>query len=285
MKPTSDRGSSAPHTGSVRPCIVAGNWKHNPSRGEGEALAREVVRGAQEDDAASATTGLLIIPPLPYLATIANLLCGSGLPTERVTLGAQDLSPHGWGAFTGEVGGALLREFGATRVLVGHSERRQLFGDTDETVAEKTAAAIEHDLVPIVCVGETEEERDRGETMAVLERQIGAVLKRCPAFVAGTDPDGSAGIIAYEPVWAIGTGRTATPELAEEAHAHLRQVVARERSPEAAAATPILYGGSVKPENARELLSREEIDGALVGGASLSAESFLGIARAAPIVA
>ena len=251
----------------VRPTIVAGNWKHHPTREEGEALFQAVLGGYSE---LPSPGQVWLIPPAPYVG-----LFGEGFRTRTVPagvgLGVQDLSVQSFGAHTGEVGGELFASFGASLALCGHSERRQS-GESDAEVAEKALAADRAGLVPLLCVGESEEERDRGETLAVVERQIGAVTGRF-------SPDRPLWI-AYEPVWAIGTGRTATPEQVVEVHRSIRDsLIQRGRD---GAQTPILYGGSVKPNNAASLLAEVEIDGALVGGASLDAESFLAIVAAAP---
>ncbi len=248
----------------TRPTIIAGNWKQNPSRLEGERLYQEIRAGVAVRQLPPHIE-VVLFPPFPYLAAFEA--------DARVRLGAQDLSPEPWGALTGEVGAPLLREFGASHAIVGHSERRTLFGETDDLAARKVAAAAQHGLVPILCIGETKLERDRGETFGVLERQLLSVL----AAIGDDAPL----VVAYEPVWAIGTGRTATPELAAEAHRRIRAVLA-ERWPAARSArVPIIYGGSVTPENAAGLFARPEIDGALVGGASRESAALLAIVDAA----
>lgn len=248
-----------------RTLLVAGNWKLNPPRAAGESLWREVAR------ACAPTPGVetLIIPPLPYL----GLFAASGAPTPGCAWGAQDLATQEWGAFTGAVGGPLLREFGATYALVGHSERRQVFAETDAICEKKVLAAHTAGLIPILCVGETEAERDGNEMFEVLDRQLSVGLESLPA--------GAKFVVAYEPVWAIGTGRTATPAQAAEAHRFLRRRLVERRGQQEAAVTRILYGGSVKPDNAAALLADVDIDGALIGGASLDAASFLAIRDAA----
>jgi triosephosphate isomerase len=249
----------------VGPRLVAGNWKLYRTNDEATALARDLVEGLLP----KAGCDVVLCPPFTALAEVRYLLAGTPFG-----LGGQDLYWEDEGAYTGEVSGPMLRSAGCTHVLVGHSERRQLFGETDETVAKKTRAALRAGLVPIVCVGETLEEREGGKTADVVTRQF----DRGPAQVEG--PDAARIVLAYEPVWAIGTGRNATPEQAAEVHAVLR---ARARSAwgDAADRLRILYGGSVKPSNARELLSVDNVDGALVGGASLKAADFLPIVDAA----
>jgi triosephosphate isomerase len=191
-----------------------------------------------------------------------------------VGLGAQNMHWEAEGAFTGEVSPVHLRDAGCTHVILGHSERRQLFGETDEGVERKARAAFAHGLTPIVCVGETLAERESGRTMEVVERQLERALRGLTSAQVAT------GVIAYEPVWAIGTGRNATPGQAQEVHAALRRLAARSHGEPAAAAVRILYGGSVKPDNAGALMAQPDVDGALVGGASLDAGSFLKIAHA-----
>lgn len=208
--------------------------------------------------------------PFPYLSQVQTLLGGSG-----IEWGAQNLSEHPAGAYTGEVSGAMLNDFGCRYVIVGHSERRALFGDSDERVAAKADAALAAKLQPILCVGETLDERESGVTEAVVERQLRAVFERGGAAALG------ACVLAYEPVWAIGTGKTATPDQAQAVHAFIRGRLAEWCGAEVAARTTILYGGSVKPQNAAELFGRADIDGGLIGGASLVAGDFLAIVSAA----
>lgn len=208
--------------------------------------------------------------PFPYLSQAQSLLGGSD-----IAWGAQNLSEHAVGAYTGEVSGAMLNDFGCRYAIVGHSERRALFGDSDERVAAKVDAALAAKLVPILCVGETLDERERGVTEAVVERQLRAVFERGGAAALGTC------VLAYEPVWAIGTGKTATPDQAQAVHAFIRARLIEWCGAEVAARTTILYGGSVKPQNAAELFGRADIDGGLIGGASLVAGDFLAIVAAA----
>jgi triosephosphate isomerase len=212
---------------------------------------------------------VVVCPPFPCLDLAASLLDGS-----RIAIGAQDLHPRPEGAFTGEVSGAMLREAGCRYVIVGHSERRQHHGEGDELVAAKAEAALREGLVPIVCVGETAAQRERGETFAVAGAQLGAVIERLGAARMADV------VVAYEPVWAIGTGLTATPQQAQEVHGWLRGRLA-EAAAESAAAVRIVYGGSVKAANAKELFAMPDIDGGLVGGASLQATEYAAICMAA----
>ena len=249
----------------MRQKYVVGNWKLNGSLPGNESLLRAILKDARPQ----AGRHLAVCVPAPYLAQVGGLLGGS-----PVGWGGQDVSRFEKGAYTGEVSGAMLREFGATYSIVGHSERRTVFGDTDAVVAEKYAAARKAGLVPIFCVGESLAEREQGVTEPVLARQLDAVLEKSgPAALDG-------GIVAYEPVWAIGTGRTATAAQAQQAHAFLRGRVAT-KDAAVAARLPILYGGSVKGANAAELFAMPDVDGGLIGGASLVAEDFLAIWRAA----
>jgi len=226
---------------------------------EAAALAAAVARSAAE----APQVDVLVAPPFTALAVVAQVLDEVG---SKVWVGAQNMSDQPAGAFTGEISGAMLREAGATWVILGHSERRQLFGETDDLVARKTATAMTTGPRPIVCVGETLAEREAGQTLAVVERQVRAALPslvRQPGF----------GAIAYEPVWAIGTGRVASPEDAQAVHARIRALLA-ETSTALGGETRLLYGGSVKADNAAALLAQPDIDGALVGGASLDAGGF-----------
>lgn len=241
--------------------LIAGNWKMNPGTlEEAHALAAAVAVGAGE---VGDGVDLLVIPPAPFLAAVKPVLGG------RVWLGSQNLSTEVKGAFTGEVSGSMLRSVGASHVLCGHSERRQLFGESSELVGKKVRAALRDGLVPVLCVGETLAEREAGTTHEVVAAQLEGGLEGVEA---------SAGVvIAYEPVWAIGTGKVATPEQAQDAHAFIRGWLAGRWGE---TSTLLLYGGSVKADNARELMSQPDVDGALVGGASLDAKGFLAIAAA-----
>ena len=234
------------------------------------ATAGALVAALRAGVPAGATATMLLCPPYVYLPAVRDWLQGS-----PIALGAQDLSDRpGTGAYTGEISGAMLRDVGCSYVIVGHSERRALYGETDAVVAAKFQVAQRAGLLPIVCVGETLEQREAGQTRSVIERQITAVMD-----AAGVAAFAKA-VVAYEPVWAIGTGRTATPEQAQDVHAFLRGMVAA-RDATIAAGLSILYGGSVKGANARDLFAMADIDGGLVGGASLVAAEFLEIFRAA----
>ncbi len=249
----------------MRRILVAGNWKMNGDEAANAALVDGIVAGVPEGGQAD----LLVCPPFPYLSSVAVRLSGSA-----VMLGAQTVSEHPKGAFTGEVSAAMLGELGCRYVIVGHSERRALFGETSATVASKFSAALDADLTPILCVGETLDDREAGRTEAVIDEQLDAVLGQ-----SGADGIRRA-VIAYEPVWAIGTGKTATPEQAQDVHRHIRSRIAAHDAG-IAAGVQILYGGSVKGDNAEGLFGMPDIDGGLIGGASLNADDFLAIAGAA----
>ncbi len=249
----------------MRTLIVAGNWKMNGSLAALDAWVAEVKAALVTDKAVEA----VLFPPYVYLPRLAELAQDSALQ-----YGAQNVSEHASGAYTGEVATAMLREFGCRQVIVGHSERRELYGETSGLVAQKTRAAVDAGLQAVLCVGETLAQREAGQTETVVFEQLDAVLD------ALTDEQLQKVTIAYEPVWAIGTGKTATPEQAQAVHQAIRGRLAG-RSEALAAQTAILYGGSVKPGNAAELFSQPDIDGGLIGGASLKAEDFLGIYQAA----
>jgi triosephosphate isomerase len=256
----------------ARKPLVAGNWKMHGSLAASEMLVAELRAGLAPATAAGSgdAADMLLCPPYPYLATVVARVLGSG-----IAVGSQDVSDRlGSGAYTGEVAAVMLADVGCSYAIVGHSERRTLFGDTDEKVAAKFEAAQAAGMKPILCVGETLEQRESGETDAVVARQVAAVLSRTGvgAFARA--------VVAYEPVWAIGTGRTATPEQAQQVHAMIRTLIAAQDDT-IAAGLPILYGGSVKAGNAAELFDMDDIDGGLVGGASLEAAEFLRIFRAA----
>ena len=258
--------------------LIAGNWKMNAGGSEACGLARGVADGTRLCD----RVDVVVAPPFTAIAAVAHEIQearGSIDVTHGFGVGvaAQNMHHKESGAYTGEISAGMLRDAGATWVIIGHSERRQLFGETDESVALKTAAAIEAKIKPIVCVGETLAEREAGETLAVVERQTRAFMQ----LFAGTP---GFGVIAYEPVWAIGTGKVASPQDAQDVHAHIRELLV-EVSEEVAEATRILYGGSVKADNAGGLLTQDDIDGALVGGASLDPAGFAKIAVAAQEVA
>jgi len=248
----------------MRPKVVVGNWKLNGSVAGNEALLKALLGGIPRNG----TAGCAVCVPYPYLAQARALLEGS-----PIAWGSQDCSRHEKGAFTGDVSAAMIAEFGARYSLVGHSERRTLFGDTDAIVVEKYGRAKRAGLTPIFCVGETLQEREAGSTEAVLARQVDALL-------AGGAQQLEGGVVAYEPVWAIGTGKTATTQQAQDAHDFIRRRVAA-KDAKVAAQLPILYGGSVKAANAAELFAMADVDGGLVGGASLSAPSFIQIVQAA----
>lgn len=250
---------------SRRAPLVAGNWKMNLGLGEAAELARRIVDAAPGLGAATA----ILVPPFTALAAVKAAVAGS-----PVGLGAQDLHWETQGAFTGEVSGPMLKDAGCDYVLIGHSERRQLFGETDETVNRKVRAALAAGLTPVVCVGEVLEERDAGRTLARIDEQ----LERGLAGLSREDVGRL--VLAYEPVWAIGTGRTASPAQAEEVHAHIRGRF-REKYGNTAAGCAIIYGGSVKPANSYPLFREKDIDGFLVGGASLDAVGFVDIVREA----
>jgi len=249
----------------MRSKVVVGNWKLNGSLAGNEALLRALLRDIPRDNPVACA----VCVPSPYIAQVRALLEGSG-----IAWGGQDLSRYDHGAYTGEVSGAMLVELGCRYVIVGHSERRTLFGETDAIAAEKYVAARNAGLTPIYCVGETLEERERGQMQAVLARQVDALLARYGA--TGLDR----GLLAYEPVWAIGTGKTATAAQADEAQAFIRARIGA-KDAGVAERLPILYGGSVKAANAAELFAMPNVDGGLVGGASLVAQEFVGIWRAA----
>lgn len=249
----------------MRRKLVVGNWKMNGSLATIDSLLGELTVSLAGFEAAD----VAVCPPFPYIPRVAQLLEGS-----VVTYGAQNAALEESGAYTGEVAVGMLADLGCSFVIAGHSERRALYGESDEIVAAKCERIVAAGLKPILCVGETLAEREAGQTLAVVTGQLEAAVSALgvAAFVKGA--------IAYEPVWAIGTGKTASPEQAQEVHAHLRQVLAAQDAG-AAEQVRILYGGSVKADNAAELFAKADIDGALVGGASLVAQDFATIAKAA----
>ena len=254
----------------MRRKLVAGNWKMNLDRAAAVALAEAVVREAPNFGGVD----LALCPPSVYLDAVSRVVAGS-----PVALGAQNMYHESNGAYTGEISAAMLLDLECRFVILGHSERRHVLGESDEAINRKVHTALAAGLTAIVCLGELLAEREQGQTAAVIRRQFDGSL-------AGVSTDQMTGIvIAYEPVWAIGTGKVATPEQAEEVHADLRKLIADRYNGEVADQVRIQYGGSVKPENAADLLARADIDGALVGGASLKAEQFLGIAAGAPVTA
>ena len=247
-----------------RPKFVAGNWKMHGSLSGNLSLLSAI-----KETAAGLTAQMAVCVPYPYLAQAQSLLAGS-----NIAWGAQDVSEHAQGAYTGEVSGSMLNDFACRYVIVGHSERRSYYGDTDAVVAAKYAAVQRSGLTPILCVGESLAEREANVTAQVVIRQLDAVVSVC-----GVESLRQA-VVAYEPVWAIGTGKTASPAQAQEVHALIRAHVAGLNA-NVAAGVQILYGGSVKPGNARELFGQADIDGGLIGGASLVAADFIGICAAA----
>ena len=249
----------------MRDILVAGNWKMNGSELANSELVAGIIAGAPD----ATNVQLLVCPPYPYLAMVADQVKGSD-----VAVGAQNVSEHEKGAFTGEVAPAMLKDVGCEYVIIGHSERRTLYGETSAQVAAKFGAVQAAGMTPILCVGETLEEREAGSTENVVAEQLGAALE-----ANGIQAFGAA-VIAYEPVWAIGTGMTATPEQAQDVHRYIRGLLAAEDQA-IADGIQILYGGSMKGENAAGLLGMADIDGGLIGGASLKSDDFLAIARAA----
>lgn len=250
----------------MRRPFIAGNWKMNLNRQQAIALAKAVVAGSGE----FGHVDLAVCPPAVYLDAVGQTIGGS-----RIALGGQNMYHEASGAYTGEISAAMLLDLGCRYVILGHSERRQILGETNEQINRKVLAAFAAGLTPIVCVGELLSEREAGQTAAVIRSQFAGSLAALSA-----DQMRSL-VIAYEPVWAIGTGKVATPEQAQEVHLDLRNLIAERYNATLAQEVRIQYGGSVKPTNAAELLSQPDIDGALVGGASLKADDFLGIAAGA----
>lgn len=246
--------------------IVAGNWKMNKTSGEALALAGDIARALGDFE----PVDVVLCPPFTALHAVSRAIGGT-----RIALGAQNLHWEKAGAFTGEIAAAQLLDAGCAHVIIGHSERRQFFGETDDTVSRRLGAALAAGLTPIVCVGETLDQRKTGRTEAVIREQVQKGL-------AGLDADALGRlVIAYEPVWAIGTGMTATPDQAQDTHAFIRGLLKSMAGEAVAGAVRIQYGGSVKPANAKELFGRPDIDGGLIGGASLDAASFVAIVKAA----
>ena len=240
--------------------LVIGNWKMNGSLQSNAALIEGVVAGIK---ARAFDATVAVCAPFPYLAQVSGML-----EATNVSWGAQDVSAHAKGAYTGEVSASMLLEFGCRWAIVGHSERRAMHGESAELVADKTEAAAKSGLTPVFCVGETLVQREAGQVQAVIAAQLAPLFAKGDDLVTRT-------VIAYEPVWAIGTGKTATPEQAQEVHAFIRTQL-----PQAAKDVPLLYGGSVKPDNAQTLFAMADIDGGLIGGAALVAEDFVAIASA-----
>ena len=247
----------------MRKTIVAGNWKMNASKESVNKLVMGILSGMSD-----VSCEVVVCAPFPYLSQVEALITHS-----QVRLGAQNLNTNMSGAFTGEVSADMIKDFGAQHVIVGHSERRSFYGETNTIVAEKVKAALDSGLIPLFCVGETLEQREAGETESVVAAQINTV-----ADLVGIDAFLNI-VVAYEPVWAIGTGVTASPEQAQEVHAFIRQLLANNNY-DVAQQTPILYGGSMNATNAKELIACADIDGGLIGGASLKPEDFLQICRA-----
>ena len=247
----------------MRKTIVAGNWKMNASKETVNSLIEGILSGINE-----VSSEVIVCAPFPYLSQVESLINNS-----KLMLGAQNLNINPAGAFTGEVSADMIKDFGAQHVIVGHSERRSLYGETNAIVAEKTKTAIDAGLTPLLCVGESLEDRESGNTEAIVEEQINAVID-----LIGIEAFDQV-IIAYEPVWAIGTGLTASPEQAQTVHLFIRNLLANS-SEKIAKRTPILYGGSMNAGNAADLISCTDIDGGLIGGAALKAEDFLQICKA-----
>ena len=249
----------------MRQPLVAGNWKLNGNKQSVTGLIEGILGGIQDVKKAE----VAVCPPYVYLPQVADMLKDS-----PVQWGAQNVSEHDSGAFTGEIAVSMLNDFACKYTIIGHSERRSIYGETDDQIVQKFAALKAAGIIPILCVGELLEEREAGKTEEVVGRQVDAVLN-----VAGIEQFKNT-VIAYEPVWAIGTGVTATPEQAQEVHAFIRQRLAAKDS-DVANGVQILYGGSVKPDNAAELFAKQDIDGGLIGGASLQVDGFLSICYAA----
>lgn len=244
----------------ARKYLIAGNWKMNCTAPDAKALIESII----EEVGDQSEVGVVVCPPYTALETASNALSS----INNIQLGAQNMHFESSGAFTGEISAPMLRTFYVSYVILGHSERRQYFGETDELVNQKAKAALDANLKPIICLGETIDEREAGTTMDVITKQ----LEGCFADIPPASLDNV--VIAYEPVWAIGTGKTATPEMAQEVHLHIRSWLTQRYSGEEAAKVRILYGGSMKPANADELLAQPDIDGGLIGGASLDGKNF-----------
>jgi len=247
----------------MRQSIVMGNWKMNGSRSEGIELASAIVAGLNEGD-----KGIAVCVPSVYLSDIENVIKNTPL-----ALGGQNVADHESGAYTGETSALMLKECGCAYALVGHSERRTYYGDTNESVASRFCQAQKEGIVPVLCIGETLEQRESDTTFAVIDEQLNAVIN-----MAGVEALANS-VIAYEPVWAIGTGKTASDEQAQEVHKYIREQIAA-KSQSIADNVQIVYGGSVKPDNAKAIFAMPDIDGGLIGGASLDAASFLAIYQA-----
>ncbi len=247
----------------MRQSLVMGNWKMNGSRSEGLALANAIAAGLKDGD-----QGIAVCVPYVYLSDVQG-----AIESTPLALGGQNVADQTSGAYTGEISASMLKECGCTYALVGHSERRSYYGDTNESVATRFCQAQKEGVIPVLCIGETLEERESDTTFAVIDKQLNAVID-----MAGIDALANS-VIAYEPVWAIGTGKTASDEQAQEVHKYIREQIAA-KSQTVADKIQILYGGSVKPDNAKAIFAMPDIDGGLIGGASLDAASFLAIYQA-----
>lgn len=253
----------------IRKKLIAGNWKMNKSAAEAAPLAQEIVAAAGRNT----DVDIVVCPPFTALETVGKIIDGSS-----IKLGAQNMHPEASGAYTGEISAGMLRDLFATHVLLGHSERRSYFGETDAFINKKTLAALKNQLRPILCVGESLAEREAGTTLKVVQTQVEGALEGV------TNEQMTNVVIAYEPVWAIGTGKVATTEQAQEVHAFIRELLVKLYGDAIAQKIRILYGGSMKPANAPELLAQKDIDGGLIGGASLESRSFLELINAAAAV-
>ncbi len=242
--------------------IVAGNWKMNLDKTNAIDLINDIVTKSSHNS----SIDLVVCPPFTSISQVGSVIENS----HKIHLGAQNCHFEKSGAFTGEIAPDMLESQGVTHVIIGHSERRALFGETDEIISKKVKAALAANLVPILCCGEVLDEREKGIEVQVVTQQLKVALQ---------DVDAAEVIIAYEPVWAIGTGKTASPVQAQEMHASIRQFIKEEKGEKAANVVPILYGGSCKPNNAKELFAQNDIDGGLIGGASLNAQDFIAIAN------
>nr|CRH05050.1 Triosephosphate isomerase (Triose-phosphate isomerase) [Candidatus Magnetococcus massalia] len=257
----------------MRRALIAGNWKMNGLVETAAELAGAVQAGVAEREEKRLVCEVLVCPPFTALTTV-----GAALSDSSVKLGAQNMEVETSGAFTGGISGHMLRDIGCHFVILGHSERRTIYGETDELVAQKVAAAYRDNLTPILCVGETLEEREAEQTNAVLKRQILAALPSLPEALSKRQQL----VVAYEPVWAIGTGKVATTQQAQDAHAFIRDLLKEELGADVSDRVRILYGGSMKPANAKELLAQPDVDGGLIGGAALKANDFLAIIDGLP---
>ena len=250
----------------MRRRIIAGNWKMHNNISESQNLVTKLVNGLNDQNI---NREVIICPPFTSLTEVSNLLSGT-----KIELGAQNMHFENKGAFTGEISADMLKSIGCKYVILGHSERRNIFGETDELINRKIKQALISELTPIFCMGETLEQREDGITNDVIKKQISEGMKGL------SEEDVNKIIIAYEPIWAIGTGKTATPDQAQEVHKFIRSLLRENFSENSSQNIPVLYGGSVKPDNAEDLLAKEDIDGALVGGACLDADSFISIINA-----